>query len=1089
MTGSATAQVAVGTLLGNVTDESGAAIPGATITATEVRTNISRTAVSNQAGSYTFNNTPPGIYRVEGELVGFKKFTRENVEVSVNTTIRVDISLAVGTLEESVIVTGEAPMLQTDRTDTGRIIESTQITQMPLGFNRNFQALLITVPGASRPFRPHSEFYNSQESLSSNVNGQSRQVNNVQLEGADNSDNGGSLAFYIPSAEAIETVSVATSNYDAEFGRAGGAVTNVTIKSGTNQFAGSLFAFGNTEATVSRNPFTTLPPADAKYLQSGFTAGGPIVRNKLFFFGDFVRTSDDSGRLTRAHIPEPAFRNGDFSAAPTRIYDPATGNPDGTGRTQFPNNQIPANRISPIARRLIDQIPMPNIPGAAVGADNFEIPYVRERRTNQGDVKLTYQVAQNDLVSVRYSAQNARTYDPATFGIFGGLKPFAGSGTNPTTSVGGTYNRVWSATLVQEIRFGRTHHHNEAISEAHGLNTSEEFGIRGVNLNEFTSGITTIDVTGYAASGGPNGYLIGFETSLPWDREESTWTVSTTATKIWGDHTLKVGGDLRSNRHLLDQTPHPRGQFRFRGAQTAIPGDSAAQNGYANALAAFLLDVPNDIERGLVCAPLGDCRASDTIHRGGTHKVVNTFVHDKWQLRPDVTLDLGLRHELYFPLVGYTPVGGQATYDPDTNTIRVAGYGDVPENLGVKMNWKNFNPRTGVSWRLNEQNVFRAGYGVSSLGLPSSWGQDYPIRQIQQITAANSFAATATRLATGLPAPAFVPIPTSGILDASPLRAESLSVIDPNRTEGTLHSFNVAYQRSLPGGFTAEIAYVGNRGHDILASYNINAGHVIGADNNGRPLFTKFGRTADTSSPIPVRSEYNSMQVKIDRRMRNGLLLTNSYTLGRAYSFSNGDGGPTISTPADFERGWQRTTFDSTHSFVSSFVYMLPWGPDGRWLRDGAIAKALGDWQVTGVFSAISGTPIDFTANANGLRAPGNSNTPNASGTPDVLGGIGSSALWFDTSVFSAPAANTWGNVERRGLLTGPAYINLDASIVKIVRFGTRRVEVRADMFNALNIAHYANPNGTFGNASFGRITGILPQTERVIRFGGRFLF
>jgi hypothetical protein len=223
--------------------------------------------------------------------------------------------------------------------------------------------------------------------------------------------------------------------------------------------------------------------------------------------------------------------------------------------------------------------------------------------------------------------------------------------------------------------------------------------------------------------------------------------------------------------------------------------------------------------------------------------------------------------------------------------------------------------------------------------------------------------------------------------------------------------------------------------------------------------------------------------------MRNGLLLTNSYTLGRAYSFSNGDGGPTISTPADFERGWQRTTFDSTHSFVSSFVYMLPWGPDGRWLRDGAIAKALGDWQVTGVFSAISGTPIDFTANANGLRAPGNSNTPNASGTPDVLGGIGSSALWFDTSVFSAPAANTWGNVERRGLLTGPAYINLDASIVKIVRFGTRRVEVRADMFNALNIAHYANPNGTFGNASFGRITGILPQTERVIRFGGRFLF
>ena len=677
-------------------------------------------------------------------------------------------------------------------------------------------------------------------------------------------------------------------------------------------------------------------------------------------------------------------------------------------------------------------------------------------------------MAANDLVSVRYSAQSATTMDPATFGIYGGLKPFAGTGTNPTQSVGGTYNRVWSATLVQEVRFGRTHHHNEAISEAHGLNTSEEFGIRGINLNEFTSGITTIDVAGYAAAGGPTGYLIGFETSLPWDREESTWTVSTTATKIWGNHTLKVGGDLRSNRHLLDQTPHPRGQFRFRGAQTAIPTDAAAQNGYANALAAFLLDVPNDIERGLICPPTGECEASDT-HPPRRHAQGRQFV------RARQVASTPKRHARSWFTArtvlprwsGYTPVGGQATYDPATNTIRVGGYGDVPENLGVKINWKNFAPRTGVSWRLNDQTVVRAGYGVSSLGLPSSYGQDYPIRQIQQITPANTFAPAASRLGTGLPAPAFVPIPASGILDASPLRAEALSVIDRNRTEGTLHSFNVAYQRSLPGGFTAEIAYVGNRGHDILAAYNMNAGLVVGADRAGQPLFAQYQRTADTSNPVPSKSEYNSMQVKVDRRMRNGLLVTNSYTLGRAYSYANGDGGGTISTPADPERGYQRTTFDSTHSFVSSFVYMLPWGPDGKWVREGFLGKALGDWQVTGVISAISGTPIDFTASANALRAPGNSNTPNVTGTPDVLGGIGSGNLWFDTSVFSAPGANEWGNVERRGLLTGPAYYNLDASVVKVIRFGFRRAEIRADMFNALNIPHYANPNGTFGQREF----------------------
>jgi hypothetical protein len=231
------------------------------------------------------------------------------------------------------------------------------------------------------------------------------------------------------------------------------------------------------------------------------------------------------------------------------------------------------------------------------------------------------------------------------------------------------------------------------------------------------------------------------------------------------------------------------------------------------------------------------------------------------------------------------------------------------------------------------------------------------------------------------------------------------------------------------------------------------------------------------------------MQVKVDRRMRGGLLVTNSYTLGRAYSYSNGDGSATIRTPADFERSWSRTIFDSTHSLTSSFVYVLPMGSDGRWLRDGALGKLLGDWQVTGLFSAISGTPIEFTASAAGLRAPGNDQTPNATGKPDVLGGIGSGALWFDTSVFSAAAPGTWGKTKRRGLLTGPAYVNLDASLVKIIRFGSRRAEVRADFFNALNTPHYANPNGTFGDGNFGRVTEILPLTERVIRFGGRFLF
>ena len=308
------------------------------------------------------------------------------MDVNVNTTVRVDIALTVGELEESVTVTGEAPMLQTDRTDTGRIIESTQITEMPLAFNRSYQGMLVTVPSATRPFRPHSEFYNAQDSLSSTVNGQNRERNAAKLEGTDNGDN---LTFLIPSAEAIETVAVTTSNYDAEFG-AVGAVTNVTLKSGTNNLSGSLFSFGNTEATMSKNPFSLFPPTNTSCQQSGFTLGGPIRRNKLFFFGDYVHTLDDSGRISRPHpgggVPDRRLQCGPDDHT---IRRPAI--PTARGGRRSPTIGSP-----PIASahraRLLDIIPMPNVPGAPLGAINYEQPYVRSKTTNQFDIKLTYQL-------------------------------------------------------------------------------------------------------------------------------------------------------------------------------------------------------------------------------------------------------------------------------------------------------------------------------------------------------------------------------------------------------------------------------------------------------------------------------------------------------------------------------------------------------------------------------------------------------------------------------------------------------------------------------------------------------------------------
>lgn len=1071
------AQAVTGTLLGNVTDDAGLGIPGATVTATEVNTNITTTTTTNESGNYIFSSLKDGIYRVAAEISGFKRTVREGVEVQVNTTRRVDLKLEVGVVEESITVVGSTPLLQTDRVDTGRIIESIHLQEVPLGFNRNFQGMLITVPGATRPFRPHSEFFNAQDSLSTNVNGQSRLANNVQLEGVDNNHKTGLLTVLIPSAEAIETVSISTSMYDAEFGRAGGAITNVTLKSGTNDLKGSVFAFGNTEATMAAGYFSHVKPP-TEYLQAGFTLGGPILRNKLFFFGDYQHTVDNAGRTSRATIPPMAFRNGDFSGAPTIIYDPATGNPDGTGRTPFPGNIIPANRISPIARAILAGIPAPNL-GAALGQINWQSSYVREKTTPAFDVKLNYQITQGDQLSGRFSYQRPEIVDPPVFGEFGGGgKDFAGIGTNLTYSTGLNYTRAWSNTLVMEVRGGLSYYHNEAFSAGHGLQTAQQVGIPGANIDEWTSGLTQVDITGFSNP------VAGFAASLPWDRSETTVQFAAVATKLVGNHTIKFGEDLRHNRDFLLQTQDnggSRGRFQFRGPQTAIPTDGAAQNGFANAFASLLLDVPAGVGRDLKVA-----------NPGTRHYALFTFIQDKWQVTQNLTVDLGLRHEFYTPLRGLDPQGSLSNYDPATNTLRVGGIGDVDNSVDVKKYWKNFSPRGGVSYRLDDKTVVRGGYGVSTMPFPdNTYAFNFPVKQLNQFNPPNTFAAAGS-MRIGFPEPVVAQIPSNGIIDASApaLRTQAYFHVPTDLREGSLHSWNVAYQRELAGRWTAEVAYVGNRGHDIIASFNENAGRVLGADNAGRPLFAPFGRTADVTTWLPVKTEYHGLQTKVDRRFSNGFLVTTSYTLGRSWNYSDGDSNGAIQTPADIERSWARRNEDRLQNFVVSGVYQLPFGPERRWLQDGPLGHVLGNWQVSGIFAAQSGLPIRFEANNASLRAPGNTQRPDASGKPDVLGGIGADALWFDTSVFSAPAPGTWGNVKRNGLLDGPAYVNVDATIAKLFSIGGAvRGEFRIDAFNLTNTPHFENPERVFGNANFGRITAVIANNERLLRFGLKLSF
>ena len=1076
----ARAQAVTGTLLGNITDASGAAVPGATVTAIETQTNISRQTVSNEAGHYIFSSLKNGTYSVEAELQGFRKVIRQNVRVDVNTTMRVDLTLELGQVTEAVTVAAETPLLQTDRTDTGRLLESKVVTEIPLGFNRNFQGLLVTVPGATRPYRPHSQFFNSQDSLSTEINGQPRLANNTLIEGLDNNQKTGLLSVIIPAADALETVSVTTSNYDAEFGRSGGAITNVTLKSGTNDFKGSAFFFGNTESTNASDYFSHLK-APTKFAQGGFTLGGPIVRTRFFFFGDYQRTIDNLGYVVRAIVPTTAMRNGDFSAVSNGIYDPETGAVNGSGRTAFANNQIPQNRISPIARQLLQFIPQPNIAGAPLGQNNFQQAQVREKTTDAFDTKINWSMSEKNQLSYRISFQRPVVFDPGPYGQYGGPANdgFAGTGTNTSVSTAVNWTHVFSSKMVMDVRGGVNYYHNVALSQGDGLTTSTDVGIPGANIDDWTSGLTRFTIGNYSSP------FLGFSPSLPWDRSEETWNIATTVTRLMSNHSVKMGGEWRHNRDMLLQTQDaggPRGLFNFNASGTGLPTDTASLSGVANSFASFLLDWPNGVTRDL-----------KVIDEPGTqHSAISLFAHDKWTARPNITIDLGFRWEYYTPLTGLEGAGSLSNYDPATNTLRVGGYGTTSESVGVESTFSNLNARTGISWRLNPETVVRAGYGGSTIPFPDNrYAFNYPVKQNFSGSAANGFQKAGTMVG-GFPAPSLVSIPQDGIIPVSgSLLNSTYDVIPPGLREGTLHSWNVAVQRQLPYNLTADIAYVGNRGVNLVMDVDVNASLVYGSGNAGRPQFAQFNRTGTSRTRSNENhSEYNALQVKVDRRFMNGLLLMNSYTLSRSRDLANENGG--IGTPIDFDLSWALSNFNRTHNYVLTTIYELPWGPGKKWMGESLLGKIIGGWQLSGIFIAQSGTPLTIGGNGTLLNTPGNSAYVNLNGSNTVLGGLGPGNLYFDPSVYSLPAAGVQGNMKRNTGPEGPGFWQLDTSLFK--RFsvgGNRFAEIRVDAFNTTNSVRWGNPNTGYSVATgntFGQITG-TNGSQRQIRFGGRFVF
>ena len=1126
------------TVLGTVTDSSGAVVAGAKITLTESSTSVSRSGQSNESGNFVFPDVPPGNYTVTVENAGFKKDERKDVVLLVNATQRLDFQLQPGSVTESIEVTGTPSALITESADTGRNIDSVSVSELPiLVSNRNYQALLDLVPGTTPHIEEHSQFFNASDSLQTESNGAPRVANNYQIEGIDDNERTGLLQVLIPPLEAVQTVDISTSNHSVDLGRGAGAVTNVILKSGTNQFHGSAYEFLQNSDFDARNFFQPTVAA-VHYNYFGGTVGGPIKKNKIFFFADFLRTSDHEANANTETIPSALSRTGNLSEAlggssPALVYDPLSGNTTtGVGRTPFTGNIIPMSRLNPIALKILALLPNPNQPySTAAPSNNYFalLPFTKD--SDLADGKVDYNINEKDRVSGRFSFQRPVVYQAPIFGVAGGDAngAFEGTGVQKTYSSGINWTHILSPTLLNEFRLGAAHYNNVATETDYGSNDSTALGIPGINVSQFDSGLVGISIGSFTSP------LVGYSASLPWVRAEANIDMVDNVTKTFRNHTFTFGFDMRRIRDdlLQTQTYSPRGVYTFGASQTNCAGNCLEPNGtttgattpnsitsWANSLASFLLDMPQAGSTG-----------RDFSGTFPTYRQWYFFLYggDRWQVNKKLTVDIGLRWEMYPPATSQFP-GQFSNFIPSSNSLVIAGVGGNPANGGLVNHLGYVAPRVGVAYRLTEKTVIRVGMGMSYTPFEDNTylTNNYPTKgnvgAVQGASAYTSptYLGSVLSFESGMPVPAPQPIPSNGIYSVAALgqNGTSETFIPTNYKNPHVIAWNFSVQQALPFKFTADFAYVGNHGVDMGSAQNINASPVIAPSSSGDTVYQPYyphtgGVTQDF---VPVSSMYNALQAKIDRRFFGGLSVTTAFTFQKGMSYYNGgddDGFYGFYLNGQYHRNWGLTDFNRYVTFVQSYVYQLPFGKGQRFMGSGsrAMDAIFGGWQVEGILSVMTGTPFTVTYSSTYLnQASGGTNTPIQVGPATILGGINTTALggsaWFDPTAFAAPpcqsatpttacpggaidqvggAAQQVGNVGRNSMI-GPGFFNVNASIAKTIHLNERMaVQLRLETVNMTNTPQFANPNGgccTSNNANFGYITGTLSSGSGSVNSG-----
>ena len=1072
------AQALYGSVTGTIADGSGGAVPGATVSLKNEGTGLELTAVTDATGTYTIRNIPGGNYTLKATLEGFKEFVQTAIPVTVGGIVRVNGRLEIGALSESVTVISETAILKTDKADVSVDLRPEEVTNLPLNQYRNYQTLLNLVPGATPPVFQNAQTDTPGRALSTNINGTNRNNNVTRIDGA------ASInvwlphhAGYIAPVETIENVNISTNSFDAAQGMTGGAATAVQTKSGTNNFKGSTFFFRNQEELNARRGYFDPTRLNSSVSIAGGTLGGPIRRNKLFFFGGWERNDERNARFDQRTVPTAKMRNGDFSEVLAqfpnfRIYDPATGDPvTGAGRTVFENAIIPTGRISSISREIQDFYPEPNTAGTNNGLSNNAFIARRPKAIRDNyDGKINWNRTSAHQIWGKASMMDASVQDLFYLGLDN-----AGGGDTKVTIF--TVGQTWtlSPTLLLDGNVGSNKMTHQSAGPDYGTNYGlETFGIPGLN-SAGVSGPGSTDLQRYSGLPVFNTGMSALGNDAGWTpvwRKEVSYTASLNLTKVQGRHELRSGFDFvrLTLDHWQPEVGNPRGTLSFNSAITGIPGFSQTSVGTWNSYAAFLLGQMSGYGKSVQFEEMT-----------GRENQFGLYLADRWQVNENLTLNLGLRYE-YYPLMTRADRGLEQL-DYTTFNIKLGGLGGNPKDLGIQVDKKLFAPRLGLAYRIDENTVFRAGYGKTFNPLP--WSRPmrgfYPATIAYSDSGAISFIPYGT-LANGIP-PAPNPDLASGNVQLP--RGVAMRSPDPNDVKrGATQSWNMFLERRFPLDVSVSAGYVGTATNDGYADWNRNYAESGGNTNR---VFAAQAGTADILDwAARTRGRYHSLQMAVNRPFAGGFLLKGAYTFSKALNETDDDGwvGLSWNQPSQMHRNYARAGYDRPHMLQMGFVYELPFARNST----NPLAQVVKNWQINGIASWLSGTPFTIGGDNGLLQQQGGTQTINVIGDAKPgFGEAGPNEQWYDPAVFAQPG-NEWGN-SGRNAFRGPSNWNMDASLFRNIPFaGHYRAEIRVESQNVFNHAQWGNPVTGFTDSNFMRIR-TLSRPPRTVQVGVRFAF